>query len=536
MGTLSDIFNMSPNQAANLQNFGFSTMAASQQPGITTMAALGQGGLGMNQAAQQRAQTQNIQQEGVSKKLNNAVALRGLNIGNAAMGLQPVTMQGVPDLLNQQPAQPSGANAGMSWSQTSGGGAPEPSTRHAPAKNPVLDNLNVSQDVLDVALQKRAPANRDEAVAAARVASFLGYTDWSKSLSSTAMKGLEPWESKPGGVRGDPLAGTTTVNPAHIQNVEGNTVPFAPQPIVYGNGKKPGDNRNAGQGVGGAMNTIPPIPSMEQAPQMQGNGKLPAPPPPQGIKTGWSPTEKTTQKNYLEKETEAYNGAQGAMQNLELMQHSIDTLNSKPGFFSTGSAGKSRIAWGKLANTFLAGMGASLLAEDKIAAGESLFKTTGRLGFNMSKQLGSREPGVITQQAIDLNPGMDNTPRGIQLLKNSVQEEQQRIIDEHNFKGQFYQERGWNQQKAEAAFDQQYKPELYAKRATSQLDPIAIPNTVANDPVRSKKFVSGFLAGTHIKTPKGIKIIPPGMGVTPPSYQSVLEPFQPQNPPEQEAE
>lgn len=520
------LFDMNPEQAENLTNFGFSTMAASQQPGVTTLAALGQGGLGMNQAAQQRAQTQNIQQEGVSKKLNNAVALRGLNIGNAAMGLQPVTMQGVPDLLNQQPTQPSGASAGMSWSQTSGGGAPDPSTRHAPAKNPVLDNLNVSQDVLDVALQKRSPQNRDEAVAAARVASFLGYTDWSKSLTSTAMKGLEPSDLRPGGSRIDPLANTTTVNPAHIQNVEGNTVPFAPQPIVYGNGKKPGDNRNAGQGLGGGgmMNTIPPIPSLEQAPQVQqGNGKLPAPPTPQGIKTGWSPTEKTTQKNYLEKETDSYNGAVKSLQNLELMQHSIDVLNQDSSYIKTGTWGERKLAIAKAMNA--AGVGDGL--SDQIAAGESLQKTTGRLGFDMSKQLGSREPGVITQQAIRLNPGLENTPQGIQLLKNSVQEEAQRIIDEHNFKGQFYQEKGWNQQKAEAAFDQQYKPELYAKRATSQLDPIKV-NTPAG--------VKGLLAGTKIKTPKGIKIVPPGVGVTPPSYQSVLEPFQPQNTPEQEVE
>lgn len=514
MGNLNNLFNMSPETAQNLTNFGFSTMAASQQPGITTLAALGQGGLGMNQSAQQQAQTQNMQQEGIGKKLNNALALRGLNIGNAAMGLQPVNMPGVPDLLNPQPQQPSGATAGMSWSQTSGAGTPSPTTRTAPA-NPLMSNLGVTQDVLDVALQKRSPANRDEAIAAARVAGFMGNTEWQKALTATAMKGLEPWESKPGGVRGDPLGGTTTVNPAHLQNVEGQTVPFAPAPVVYG-------NRNAGQGIGARgnnqnpvsseVNAIPPIP--ETPPEFVGMGESAG--NKGGIKTGWSPQEKQTQENYLKKETDSYNGAVKSLQNLELMQHSIDTLNKNPGFLSTGKWSEKKLEIAKS----LQAAGFNTFDPDQISAGESLLKTTGRLGFDMSKQLGSREPGVITQQAIKLNPGMENTPQGIQLLKNSVQEEAQRIIDEHNFKGQYYQTSGWNQQKAEADFDSKYKPELYAKRASSQTSPIKV-----NNPAAAKQLLSG----TRILTPKGVKIIPPGVGITPPSYQSVQQPLTPQN-------
>lgn len=533
MGNLNNLFNMSPETAQNLTNFGFSTMAASQQPGITTLAALGQGGLGMNQAAQQQAQTQNMQQEGIGKKLNNALALRGLNIGNAAMGLQPVNMSGVPDLLNPQPQQPSGATAGMSWSQTSGAGTPSPTTRTAPA-NPLMNNLGVTQDVLDVALQKRAPQNRDEAIAAARVAGFMGNTEWQKALTATAMKGLEPWESKPGGVRGDPLGGTTTVNPAHLQNVEGQTVPFAPAPVVYPNG-----NRNAGRGINNnskpngssQVNAIPPIPDgMNYETDENGNivsEKFIYSQPPKsndtGIKTGWSPQEKQTQENYLKKETDSYNGAVKSLQNLELMQHSIDTLNQNPGFLSTGKWSEKKLEIAKS----LQAAGFNAFDPDQISAGESLLKTTGRLGFDMSKQLGSREPGVITQQAIKLNPGMENTPQGIQLLKNSVQEEAQRIIDEHNFKGEYYQTSGWNQQKAEAAFDAKYKPELYAKRASSQTSPIKV-----NNPAAAKQLLSG----TRILTPKGVKIIPPGVGITPPSYQSVQQPYMPQNNPQAEEE
>lgn len=526
MGNLSDIFNMSPQTAQNLTNFGFATMAASQQPGVTTLSALGQGGLGMNQANQQAAQTQNMQQEGVSRKLNNAMTLRSLNLGNAAMGLQPVTMPGVPDLLNQQQStQPSGLSAGQPWSQSSGNGVGAPTTRTTPS-NPLAPNSQsgITQGMIDVAMQKRAPQDRDEAVGAARVAGFLGNQEWAKELSSTAMKGMEPSDLRPGGARIDPLAGTTTVNPAHLQNVEGNTVPFAPAPVTYG-GK-----RNAGQGVKSPSNqtdSIPPIPDrMSYATDdngklvgesFSGNGS-------QGIKTGFSPQEKTTQENYFGKETESYNGAVKSMQNLQLMQHSIDTLNQQGSHLQTGTWDEKmlNLAKGLQKTPF------DMFDPNEIAAGESLLKTTGRLGFDMSKQLGAREPGVITQQAIKLNPGIENSPQGVQLLHDSVAEDNQRIIDEHNFKGSYYQQNGYNQQKAEANFDQKYPPALYAKRAISQTDALKV-NTQAG--------VKQLLVGTQIITPKGVKkLVPPGVGVTPPSYQSVIQPQTPNNAPEAKEE
>lgn len=512
MGDTNTLFNMDPQTAQNLMNFGFSTMAASQQPGISTLAALGKGGLGMNEAKQQQAQTQNMQQEGVGRELNNAMTLRGLNLGNYAMGLNPVSMPGVPDLLSQQSNKPS-SNAGYSYSPSAGGSV-LPTTRTSPS-NPLS---NIPQNVLDVAMQKRSPQDRDEAVQAARVAGFLGNTEWQKELTTTAMKGLEPSDVRPGGSRIDPLGGTTTVNPAHIQNVEGNTVPFAPAPMTYSN-----DGRNAGRG----MRNIPPIPDMPDFPQAPAG----ATPPPadnrnagQGIKTGWSPQEKMTQENYFGKETDNYNAAVKSMQNLELMQHSIDTLNQPGSSLATGTWGERKLAFAKA----LQSAGVNAVDPNEIAAGESLLKTTGRLGFDMSKQLGSREPGVITQQAIKLNPGIENTPQGVQLLHDSVTEEAQRIIDEHNFKGEHYQNEGYNQQKAEAAFDKQYPPQLYAKRATSQTSPISVNNQSA---------VKQLLAGTRIKAPNGkIKIIPPNIGITPPSYQSVLQPQTPQNQEQEETD
>jgi len=501
MGTTDNLFGMDPNTASNLLNFGFSTMAASQQPGISTLAALGKGGEGMNAAAQQRAQTQNISQEGIGKTLQNAMQLRSLNLGNAAMGLQPINMQGVPDLLgqlNQQSQSPSNATAGTPWSTSPGGSMPT-ATRTAPSGQSsgngysgILGKLNVSQDVMDVAMQKRMPRTADEAIQAAKVDTYL-QNPYATNLTNLAMKGAEPYDLRPGGSHINPL-GETTVNPSHVQNVSGIMQPFAPAPVTYGN-----QGANGGNASGGGINQ-------------------------NGIKTGYSIREKSAQDNYFGKETDSYNSAQKNMQNLELMQHSIDTMNQPGSALSTGTWAERKLGFAKA----LQSAGFNTIDPNEIAAGESLLKTTGRLGFTMSKELGAREPGIITQQAIKLNPGIENSPAGLQLLKNSVQEETQRIIDEHNFKGQFYGQNGYNQPAAESAFDSKYPPQSYAQRATSQLDPIKVNKPGA---------INSLLVGTKVMTPRGVKIVgAKDGGIAPPAYTAISQPQVPQQVPEQDSE
>lgn len=63
MGDTNTLFNMDPQTAQDLTQFGFSMAAASQQPGITFGAAAGKGMAGMNEANQQIANTQKTQLE-----------------------------------------------------------------------------------------------------------------------------------------------------------------------------------------------------------------------------------------------------------------------------------------------------------------------------------------------------------------------------------------------------------------------------------------------------------------------------------------
>lgn len=100
-------------------NFGFGAMAAGAKPGATTFGALGEGGLAAMEAAKQnalaRAQQQLYGQNTVSKQLENALALRGVNMQNTAYGMPAMNMPGVPNLMPQGMSQgtPQGAQPGV---------------------------------------------------------------------------------------------------------------------------------------------------------------------------------------------------------------------------------------------------------------------------------------------------------------------------------------------------------------------------------------------------------------------------------------
>ncbi len=496
----------------NLQNFGMASMAAGGVPGATTLGALGQGGMAMNQAANQRTQMQNLQQETIQRKLGNSLALRQLNMGNAMLGMQPITMEGIPDLMPQQPTQPSGVSAGQTWSPNPGMTTVKPTTRTEMSTsnaNKMVDlyldsqptpktngMYGYSQGALEVARGLRPPADLQEATQAASLLSVTGMNpNRQKELEGLVAKNQEPQNLKEGAQVYYPLGGGSIAASKNVNGYNDQNVPVVQSyvPTLTKNGNSLGGggigNRNAG---GGSSN---------------GGGQ---------IRTGFSPEEKKTQDNFFGPEATAYTGAVNAKGKLYTMQQDLDTLNANPDFLSTGGGGTGRIEFAKSINAATNALfGGDFYNPEKVAAGESLFKVTGNLGFDMSKQLGAREPGVITQQAIKLNPGMDNTPQGAQLIKNTILETQQRTIDERAFKTQYYDKNGYHQNKAELEFDKKYPPELYAQRATSLIKPIKV-----NTPAAAKQL----LAGTKVDTPKGIKIIPPEVGISPPVYQDIQPP------------
>jgi len=139
---MGDIFD--PNgPGANLLNFGFSGMAAAAQPGIPTLSALGQGGLGMNAAALQRAQTQNIQGEAQSRQLQNQLIPYQIKKMQQEMSM----LQGINNRLNPQGSQGTQDNTANNSNQLNptskppnSGGQPWQPSAGATPNNPNSNN------------------------------------------------------------------------------------------------------------------------------------------------------------------------------------------------------------------------------------------------------------------------------------------------------------------------------------------------------------------------------------------------------------
>lgn len=127
------LFDMSPDQAQNLTNFGFSTMAASAQPGATTLGAIGKGGEGMNAAALQRAQTQNIAGEAQSRQLQNQLIPYQLQFMKMRM---QQAQQDQNDDNGASANTPPITSGGQPWSTPLGGTPPTKEVSAKPVNNP----------------------------------------------------------------------------------------------------------------------------------------------------------------------------------------------------------------------------------------------------------------------------------------------------------------------------------------------------------------------------------------------------------------
>lgn len=121
----------------NLQDFGFAAMAAGGQPGATTLGALGQGGLGMNQMALQRAQTQNTLAEAQNRQNENQLFPYNLKLMQQKMNLMGKYLgdQGSPD-QPQANTTPAPNSTGMSWASTAGSTNRQVQPSQTPINNP----------------------------------------------------------------------------------------------------------------------------------------------------------------------------------------------------------------------------------------------------------------------------------------------------------------------------------------------------------------------------------------------------------------
>lgn len=185
-----------------------------------------------------------------------------------------------------------------------------------------------------------------------------------------------------------------------------------------------------------------------------------------------SAEEKVLQDKILpeqfEKAKENYDSAEGLKLQLQQMQDQLGQLGTS-GFMSPGTGGAERAAFAKhmnsLAKSYL-GLDDKSLPFDpnKVASAEDIMKGTTRLGFDLARQLGSREAMMVVQQAVGAVPGIENTPRGAKLVFGSLNSAAQRQQDYYEYLQNWAQTHP-NTMGADVAFNKAYPVEHYATAA-----------------------------------------------------------------------
>lgn len=185
--------------------------------------------------------------------------------------------------------------------------------------------------------------------------------------------------------------------------------------------------------------------------------------------------------------------AQAMNQQLQEMQQDIQGLPSN-GMLAMGSGFGTRTAFAKGVNSFMQSIHMDPIWDpDQVAKTEDLTKDSTRLGFDLSRMLGSREAGFITNQALAAVPGGANSVRGAQIIMASLQAANQRKVDYYNFIQDWSSKTGGDITGADAYFNKMAPPELYAMGAYV---PARAMNALRQGQVTPAQFEQKYGAGT----------------------------------------
>jgi muramidase (phage lysozyme) len=110
----------------------------------------------------------------------------------------------------------------------------------------------------------------------------------------------------------------------------------------------------------------------------------------------------------------------------EKSQMNLTAIQNSLPYFTTGPMSGAKLEASKYLSQLATslGLGPNSQTQQMIASGEMINKEGNTLGFQMAKELGSREAQQVIQQAITSNPGLTTSPQGnaqlIQLLQTGL--------------------------------------------------------------------------------------------------------------------
>jgi hypothetical protein len=154
--------------------------------------------------------------------------------------------------------------------------------------------------------------------------------------------------------------------------------------------------------------------------------------------------------------------AQNTQQLLQEMKHNLAKLPPE-GIMTPGKDFKERADFAKGINTYLQVFGMQpYFPEGEIAAAEDLNKLTNRLGFDLSRMLGSNEAASVVMTGIESVPGGANSREGANRIIAGLEAANKRRIDLYHFTQDWAAKNAGSIYGAEEYFNRANPPELYA--------------------------------------------------------------------------
>lgn len=154
--------------------------------------------------------------------------------------------------------------------------------------------------------------------------------------------------------------------------------------------------------------------------------------------------------------------AQQTQQLLQEMKHNLAQLPAE-GIMAPGTAFPERAQFAKGINTYLQVFGLEpFFPEGEVAASEDLNKLTTRLGFDLSRILGSGEAASVIMNSIAAVPGGANSAPGGKKIIAGLEAANQRRIDYYEFIQKWAAKNGGSVLGADEYFNRNNPPELYA--------------------------------------------------------------------------
>jgi len=199
--------------------------------------------------------------------------------------------------------------------------------------------------------------------------------------------------------------------------------------------------------------------------------------------------------NQLKESREKAANADTTLYRLDSMDHQFDNL-PQTGTLAPGTGAVQRVAFAKGLNTILSGMGMkNYFDPNHVASAEDLQKETFRLGADLSRQIGGREPGFIVQQAVAANPGIENTPMGYHRIVAGLREAQNYEKDRSAFRDAYFSQFG-HLNGADEKFRELNPESKYAERAVLSTIPPKMSNALRQHPEQKADFDKKFGKGS----------------------------------------